>query len=337
MDRGKQITALPQRVLVLGGTGMLGSMVTRYLHGQSSYEVWASVRSPEDGLLLPLAADRTVLLDARADDVTLASILHAVRPTTIINCMGIIKPFCRDDDPQGVERAIQVNALFPHRLAAVAETMRARVIQIATDCVFSGKTGNYGEDALHDAEDVYGKTKSLGEVRAPNVLHVRASIIGPELRTYASLFEWFLRQPNTERLQGFSHHRWNGITTLQFAECCGALLRVGPEAFDRLIHTSSVHHFVPNASVTKYELLSMLARMFHKSVEIEERSDLGPAVDRTLTSRYHALPGSGERLPFERAVQQLQSFMEMTKMYAHDDPTVRVQKGREAARERART
>lgn len=327
--------APPQSVLVLGATGMLGAMVTRYLSVRTPHDVWASIRSGEDAHLVPLPAERVIILDANAGEAALASIFAAVRPAVIVNCIGVIKPHCRDDDPPGVWRAIQVNTLFPYRLAAAARAAHARVIQIATDCVFSGKTGNYEEGAPHDAEDVYGKTKSLGEVRAPHVLHIRCSIIGPERRTHASLFDWFLRQPEKSSVRGFSHHRWNGVTTLQFAECCAALLGAGSEAIDRLARISSVHHFVPNQAVTKYELLATLARVFRKDVAIEERFDIGPVVDRTLTSRYHTLPGSGGQTPLELAVKNLQKFMSTMKEDSLSDANARIHTAQGAAAERA--
>jgi len=116
---------------------------------------------------------------------------------------------------------------LPHALAqATAKVLpMAKVLQIATDCVYSGKTGNYDEAAKHDALDVYGKTKSLGEVNARHVLNIRCSIIGPELKGRLSLLEWFLSQPTGARVNGYAHHQWNGITTLQFAELCVMLMR----------------------------------------------------------------------------------------------------------------
>ena len=101
------------------------------------------------------------------------------------------------------------------------------MIQIATDCVYSGKTGGYNEDSLHDALDAYGKTKSLGEVRSSTFLNIRSSIIGPEINHKVLLLEWFLKQPKGAVLNGFSNHLWNGVTTLQFAELCLTIIKKG--------------------------------------------------------------------------------------------------------------
>src|SRR5207244_6584362 len=110
-----------------------------------------------------------------------------------------------------VRRAVAVNSLFPYALSDVAEAAGARVLQIATDCVFSGREGSYREDSPHDPLDVYGKTKSLGEVQAPHFLNLRCSIVGPEIRGFRSLLCWFLAQPRNARLRGFVNHWWNGV------------------------------------------------------------------------------------------------------------------------------
>src|SRR6188768_1202155 len=193
-----------KRVIVLGATGMLGSMVCSYLKRNSDFEVVGTTRGTFDAR--KFVAGETQKEELRAD--------------TIINCIGVIKPFCKDTDRQGVIHAIEVNALFPHRLAAEAKRVGARVIQIATDCVYSGAKGDYIETDAHDALDVYGKSKSLGEVFDGSLLNIRCSIIGPELKSKSSLLEWCLSNRDGATLSGFAHHRWNGVTTLQFAQLC---------------------------------------------------------------------------------------------------------------------
>src|SRR5262249_51893972 len=158
------------------------------------------------------------------------------------------KPYIRDDNAAEVERAVDVNASFPHRLARAAEQTGTRVIQIATDCVYSGTRGQYIEANEHDARDVDGKTKSLGEVNSPAVHHLRCSIIGPELKGHASLLDWFTRQPRGASVRGFLNHRWNGVTTLQYGRICRGIIRQ-QMALPRLIHV------VPADVVSKADLL----------------------------------------------------------------------------------
>lgn len=177
----------------------------------------------------------------------------------VVNCIGLIKPYCTD-----VEAAIRVNALFPH-------TLPKGTIQIATDCVYSGKKGNYVETDPHDALDVYGKTKSLGE--APHIKNLRCSIIGPEIKGKTSLLEWFLQQKTAN---GFTNHYWNGITTLAFSRICQGIIREG-------IELPNVQHVVPADKVTKARLLRIISNAYAREIPVYDL-DADEACDRTLST-----------------------------------------------------
>lgn len=297
-----------QSVVVLGAAGMLGSMIRQYLRQTDAWEVWVSVRAAEREQVG--RQDRLMELDALASDAVLESTLAQVRPQWIINCIGVIKPYCQDEDPVGVRNAIIVNALFPHRLGDIARALDARVIQIATDCVFSGRDGPYDEKAPHDPLDVYGKTKSLGEVKARNVLNMRCSIIGVESRRPAvSLLGWFLSQPDGGLVPGFEHHRWNGVTTLQFAQLCQAIMAEGEIFFDALVATSSVHHFIPNETVSKYELLALCAKVFKKTVTIQPVGGGERLVDRSLSTRLSMLSPLARKRGLLAALNELVAYV----------------------------
>lgn len=259
------------RVVVLGSSGMLGSMVHGHLRRNPALQVTGTTREVFDAETFASGAPQKQQLDA----------------DYVVNCIGVIKPFCKDDDPAGVRRAIAVNAVFPHKLAAAAKARGARVIQIATDCVYSGGKGQYLETDPHDALDVYGKTKSLGEVFDGTLLNVRCSIIGPELKNRVSLLEWFLGNKDGVELKGFTHHRWNGVTTLQFAKLCERIIET-PGLYERLLAASHVHHFLPNSTVDKYQLLCLMNEAFGRKMTIRPVGDVGPPIDRTLVSK-HAL------------------------------------------------
>jgi dTDP-4-dehydrorhamnose reductase len=200
----------------------------------------------------------------------------------VVNAIGVIKPYIREDEAVSLHRAIRVNSLFPTVLARAAEQCGCHVLQIATDCVYSGTSGGYFEIAPHDALDVYGKTKSLGEVPSPVMHHLRCSIIGPEPRAQVSLLEWFLKQPRHSVLNGFANHLWNGVTTLHFARLCLAAMSCeGP-----LPH---VQHVVPSASVTKKELLDCLALEYGRADVTINTVDAAVAIDRTLATANETL------------------------------------------------
>jgi dTDP-4-dehydrorhamnose reductase len=258
-----------KRVLVLGGTGMLGSMVADVLARDSRLAVTATTRSPETALGLNGVSWAQFRC---ADDLGVVA-----DHDWIVNCVGVIKPFIRDDNADEVENAVRVNALLPHELAVAAAAAGAGVLQIATDCVYSGAKGAYAEDDLHDALDVYGKTKSLGEVSAENVFHLRASIVGPEAGRSRSLLEWFLGQERGARINGFVNHRWNGVTTLHFAKVCGGIVAGG-------FVPPARHHLVPKGAISKHELLQSFASSYGRDDVIVNPVDAPTVVDRTLAT-----------------------------------------------------
>jgi len=262
-------------VVVLGASGMLGAMVTDWLARDRSLQVKATIRRHD---LLAHCRARVPEVewkefDANSDCETWLPILEGA--AWVINAIGVIKPFIHDDRADEVERALVVNALFPYRLAHAAARLGSRVLQIATDCVYSGHTGNYRESSAHDPLDVYGKSKSLGEVRSSCVHHLRCSIVGPESKDGASLLEWFLRQPSGANVRGYTNHHWNGITTLQFARTCHGIIRSS-------LSLPHLQHLVPLDRVTKSELLRSFAQAFGRPDTCIEPSEAREALDRTL-------------------------------------------------------
>jgi len=262
---------------------MLGSMVVDWLARDETLDVAATVRGQKY-----LEYGRTVLpkviwhlLDVeRCPSSDVLSILEQYDWT--INAIGVIPHIIHDDDPADVERAIQINALFPHYLARKAKDTGGRMIQIATDCVYAGRGGHYAEDAPHDPLDVYGKTKSLGEVRSSNVFHLRCSIVGPELKNHFLLLGWFLRQPLGAKVRGFTNHRWNGLTSLHFAKICHGIIKNNL----RLPH---LQHIVPADEMTKAEMLGEFARVYGRGDVRIERGETALAIDRTLRTKNETL------------------------------------------------
>ncbi len=252
------------KVLILGGTGMLGHAVIEEFGGFSG-DVSSTSRS---GSGLPF--------DVLSDPVdSLAKFVG--RGDYIINCLGITKPHINDDNEQDVAKANLVNSLFPGELASLAEKTGSRVIQIATDCVFSGREGHYLETDIHDAEDVYGKTKSLGEVVSDNVMHIRVSTIGRELGRNTLLLEWVLSHSQGATIPGYTDHFWNGVTTNHFAKVVRGIIE--NDGF-----RSGLSHLVPADELSKADLVRQIARAFGRSDLIVKDTDSGKPFDRTLST-----------------------------------------------------
>ena len=245
-----------KNIAIFGIDGMLGSALFNFFN-KSDFNVLGINRK---------------LLDAQSADINDIRIL-VKNCEYIINCIGIIKPYIHDNDPLEVERAIQVNALFPHRLSQ----LEAKIIQIATDCVFDGIKGNYLETDMHNALDVYGKTKSLGEVNSENFMNLRCSIVGLEKKNKKSLLEWFINQPENAIVNGYKNHLWNGISTTAFAKICKGII-------DNDAWFHGLQHIVPADILTKSNMLDIFSKVFsRKDIKIIE-INAEESINRTLST-----------------------------------------------------
>ncbi len=290
------------RVLVLGVSGMLGSMVFDYLSRNPRLNVYGTVRNSkyiDEKIFLFDAYDISQLEDEQFLNLKIEY---------IINCIGITKPFSKDDDPEAVKRAININADFPWKLTNYAKKHDVKIIQIGTDCVYSGKRGKYNENDPHDPLDVYGKTKSLGEVFDGSMLIIRCSIIGPEFKKETSfLLEWFLNQPNGGTIGGFEHHLWNGVTTLQFSQLCEKIMT--SNLYDQLIQKSIIYHYIINNTVNKYQLMNIFNEVFEKNLKINRINRPEQKVDRSLDTNYSDLKNIMEKKDLKTAILELREYM----------------------------
>jgi dTDP-4-dehydrorhamnose reductase len=259
-----------EKVLILGATGMLGHKLMQVL--PRKFDVTGTVRGNTARYKNhPVLDDMTLLSDIQAGNFD--SIIGAVaqtHPDVIINCIGIIKQHLSAKDPI---QSISINALFPHRLARLCQASGTRLIHISTDCVFSGKKGDYSEDDIPDPEDLYGRTKLLGEVATPECLTIRTSIIGRELQGGLGLIDWFLSQKG-KNIRGFVGAKYTGFTTLEMAEIIIDVIKNRPGL-------SGVWHVSSNP-ISKYDLLNLVNRELDMGITIEKETAF--FCDRRLNS-----------------------------------------------------
>jgi len=259
----------------MGANGMLGRMVSRVLSSNENLEVVPTTRRGGHG---------TLAFDADRDSI--AELLESTRCTWIVNAIGFLDRSIDEDGPDSVATAISVNATFPNRLAAAAGPGK-HVILVATDGVFSGQRAPYDERSPRDADGIYARTKSLGEARSSNVLALRCSIIGTNKPPSKSLLDWALSQPPGATVAGYDNHRWNGITTLQFARLCSAVILANEPYLPGLLHV------VPGDSVSKAELLQLGLAAFGRT-DVTVVAEAAPvAMDRRLGTVF---PEIGSRL-----------------------------------------
>jgi len=204
-----------------------------------------------------------------------------------INCIGMLTGKINEKDSTAIRKAIKINSLFPHELSAFAKERGTKVIHISTDGVFLGKAESYYEDGTHDCTDLYGITKSLGEVFDEHFLNLRCSIIGPSPFEKGGLLEWFLGQPDGAIVSGYTNHIWHGVSTYQFGRLC--LKIIEGDHFEELRRESAVFHFAPNEPVTKFQLLCFFKEVFEKHVNVEAITSDDKIYKRVLQTKYRGL------------------------------------------------
>ena len=235
-----------KRILLFGATGMAGHIAYYYLSSLGRYDVIDIVfRTP--------LTENSIIVNVTDKDAV-AKVVREQQPDIILNCVGVLIKGSKEHP----DNAIYINAYFPHQLKSLADEIGAKLIHISTDCVFSGKKGYYTEEDFRDADDVYGRSKALGEVINDKDLTLRTSIIGPELKKNGEgLFHWFMNQ--TGQVNGFQTAIWGGVTTLELAKAIDIAIqqeKVG------LIQLSN------GIGISKYDLLYLFKEIWNKEIEI---------------------------------------------------------------------
>ncbi|EGV20682.1 dTDP-4-dehydrorhamnose reductase family protein [Thiocapsa marina] len=262
------------KVLVLGATGMLGH---RLLFGldELGYEVLAGVRRDLSKHLpysrLPVLNEQRRVVSGidGFDTKEMKKRLLEVKPDVVLNCIGVIKQRVEGD---ASIPCIALNALLPHVLEEIVSTWNGWLIHFSTDCVFTGKSGQYSENDASDATDLYGRTKAMGEVVGPHALTLRTSIIGPELSSHLSLVDWF-RSQDGRVVRGYARAIYSGVTTREMVRVIDLLLRE---------HHSlrGLYHLASNP-ISKYDLLCMIKDAVGLSMVIK-RDEVSGVIDRSL-------------------------------------------------------
>lgn len=273
------------KIIVLGGAGMLGHKMFQVLRKRfvgTLCTVREDIRKPPFDRVELLQGDDVVPGVDVTDFPALEAILSAFRPEYVFNCVGVIKQRAEAISPIP---SITINSLLPHKLAQMAARWGGRVIHFSTDCVFNGKRGGYTEEDLSDAEDLYGKTKFLGEVAASNALTLRTSIIGRELTEHRSLLDWFLAR-HQKTIRGYRRVIYSGVTTNYLAELVASIIQEHP-GLNGLYQVAS-------EPISKYDLLCLLREAHQLDVRIEpddlEVSDRSMRCDRLCSAIDYKCP-----------------------------------------------
>lgn len=245
------------RIVILGGTGLIGHKLFQKL-SQRFENVYAVIhRSKAEFKQYEIFSSPNVIENMDVSDFkALDGLLRALQPDLIINCIGVTK---RHPEANAPKLCITLNSLLPHVLAEWGVRHNSRVMVFSTDCIFDGKRGGYIEESLPSAEDLYGRTKFLGEVYGSNCLTLRTSFIGRELSSFTELLEWFIAQ-NGKTVRGFTNALYTGISTLFLSEVVSNII-------ERHQGLSGLYHLSGDA-ISKYDLLCLARDAFKLDVEV---------------------------------------------------------------------
>ena len=253
------------RILLLGANGMIGHQLFSYFSGR--HETYGTLRGA-DSLLAEVNKGRVITgVDVR-DFEGLSNIIAAVMPNILLNCTGIVKQI---GGKHSVSEQILLNAMLPHRLAELSESMNFKSVTFSSDCVFDGVKGNYTEKDVPNAADIYGATKALGEANYANALTIRTSTVGLELGNKHGLVEWFLSQRG--QIEGFARAIYSGLTTIELARYVEHILVNYPDLLG--LHQAAAE------KISKFDLLNMLSeKLGRKDIEIAKNTNF--ECDRSL-------------------------------------------------------
>lgn len=246
------------KFLILGASGMAGHTIAIYLKEQG-HNVLGFARHE-----VPFVP--CITGDAM-DTGFLRELISNGEFDSVVNSIGILNQSAE----QHKSRAVFLNSYFPHFLADVTSGTSTQVIHMSTDCVFSGKTGNYTEDSLRDGTTFYDRTKALGELEDDKNITLRNSIVGPDINTEGiGLLNWFMKQ-NGE-IKGYTGAMWTGMTTLQLA-------KIMEKAAEQKAH--GLYNMVPEHNISKYDLLRLFnCYIRNDTVQIQPYD--GFTADKTL-------------------------------------------------------
>lgn len=254
-----------KKVLILGSTGMLGHILYSYLKQNSNYIIFdISYRKKLN--------KSTIVLDVN-NLSELSNIINKIKPDFIINCIGILIKNSKKDP----SNAIFINSFFPHFLSKLSLKSGFKLIHISTDCVFSGLKGAYDENDFRDADDIYGRSKALGELINNRDLTLRTSIIGPEIKENGEgLFQWLLKQNKT--VYGYENVYWSGLTTLELSKVISKILELDITGIINVTNGNRISKFklieiIKNEFELDFSLKSSAEKVVDKSL-ISSRSDL---------------------------------------------------------------
>ena len=248
-----------KKILILGGAGMAGHMITRYLKQfEDKYQIYTTARNMKS-----IYPDYYIDIEINKELTKLKKIIKTKHFDIVINCIGLLLPQCKNH----LSKAIYINSFFPHWLEDITKDTAIKIIHLSTDCVFLGeKVEGYTEMDTPDEINNYGRCKAFGEIKNEKDLTLRLSIIGSELKINGSgLFHWFMKQK--DEVGGYSKCYWNGITTFELAKQINKIINLD-------CNLTGLYQLAPDFKISKFDLLKKIATIFNKKIIIKANDSM---------------------------------------------------------------
>ncbi len=283
--------SLKMKILVLGANGMLGNAFVKIIQKYKEYEVFGTIRTKKD---FNNFVNIKIYENIDCENFSLLeSLLMQIKPEVVVNCVGLVKQNKKSND---LSQTILINSLLPHKLYDICQKINARLIQISTDCVFSGKLGFYSEIDDTDPQDTYGRSKLLGEINNISAITLRTSIIGHSLSSQHGLLDWFLSQK--DNIKGYRKAIFSGLSTYELSKVIIELV-IPNFSLKGIYHVSS-------EPISKFDLLSLVRSVYKKSIDIIPDDSL--VIDRSLNSQTFKQITKYKPPQWERMIEDMYKF-----------------------------
>jgi len=284
------------KLLILGASGLLGNTLIKYFLKKSDFQTFGTIRynSQVEFFNKKYHKNFTILKDI-LNFAELENIVGNIRPNVVINCIGLNNKI-KKNDFFTIEKYILINSLYPHKLQSICSRFGIRLIQLSSDCVFSGIKGNYSEKDLPDPLDIYGKSKLMGELESDNCLTIRKSAIGHELITKDGLLDWFLSR--NDKVEGYKKAIFSGLTVLELARIIDIFILPRKE-LKGILH-------IAGFPISKYDLLNMISSEYKKSIELIPNDSF--KINRSLDSTYFTRITGYQIQPWPLLIKSMHEF-----------------------------
>ena len=245
------------KIVVLGVSGLIGRYVFSEL--SSSFDVIGTTTKNYNDISETkfFSKNKNILYDFKILNYeSCFKKLEEIQPKYILNCIGITKRKINDN----ILDVLEVNSVFPHKLARWSQNFNIKIIHFSTDCVFDGNKGYYSDLDIPNAKDLYGKSKGLGEIIYDNALTIRSSFIGFEQFDKTELLEWVLSQ-NNKSIFGYKKTMYSGVSALFLAQFVKKIIL-------EKININGLFNLAPKKPISKYDLIKLIILEFNLNINL---------------------------------------------------------------------